>query len=146
MDPRITLTIARMEDDLAETPSVPSMAAAVDLSLSRFAHLFRDETGVPPARYLHTVRMQRARVLLERTFLSVKEVMARVGFHDPSHFARDFRRFHGIAPSAVRGRVGHADPAPAALVDHLVNANRQGIARDRLVKPEPPKGSRPKQR
>src|SRR5687768_15129874 len=80
MDPRIALTIARMEDALTDTPSVPKMAAAVDLSLSRFAHLFRDETGVPPARYLHTVRMQRARVLLERTFLSVKEVMARVGF------------------------------------------------------------------
>ena len=146
MDPRIALTIARMEDALTDTPSVPKMAAAVDLSLSRFAHLFRDETGVPPARYLHTVRMQRARVLLERTFLSVKEVMARVGFRDPSHFARDFRRFHGIAPSAVRGRVGHADPAPVAFLDHLLNADRQSTARDRLVKPEPPQGSRRKQR
>ena len=146
MDPRIARTIARMEDALAEAPSVPSMAAAVDLSLSRFAHLFRDETGVPPARYLHTVRMQRARVLLERTFLSVKDVMGRVGFRDPSHFARDFRRFHGVAPSAVRGRVGHPDPAPAAFLDHLVNADRQSTARDRLVKPEPPKRARPKQR
>jgi transcriptional regulator GlxA family with amidase domain len=66
--------------------------------------------------------MERARVLLERTFLSVREVMAQVGFRDPSHFSRDFRRFHGIAPSAVRGV---ARPATASeRLDQLVAADR----------------------
>lgn len=151
MDPRIALTIARIENALGDAPSVPRMAAAVELSPSRFAHLFRDQTGVPPARYLHTLRMQRARVLLERTFLSVKEVMVSVGFRDPSHFARDFRRFHGIAPSAVRGSAGPVGPAPGGRLDHLVTAERQNTtpctAPDRAVEPsDDPTGSGPKQR
>ena len=58
--------------------------------------------------------MLRARVLLERTFLPVKEAMALVGCHDPSHFSRDFRWFHGVAPrqcrlSAARDQGGTRD-------------------------------------
>ena len=123
MDPRIAIIIARIEQSLEAAPSIPELAAEAGLSTSRFAHLFRQETGLAPGRYLHRVRMERARVLLERTFLSVREVMARVGFRDPSHFSRDFRRFHGIPPSAVRG-TAHPGPAPEALLDHLVAADR----------------------
>ena len=123
MDPRIAVIIARMEDTLHADCAIPNLAADAGLSASRFAHLFRQETGVAPGRYLHRVRMERARVLLERTFLSVREVMVRVGFRDPSHFSRDFRRFHGIAPSAVRG-LAQPGPAPEALLDHLIAADK----------------------
>jgi AraC-like DNA-binding protein len=91
-----------MEQHLAEPLSIDTLAAGVNLSASRFAHLFCREVGASPVRYLHALRMLRARVLLERTFLSVKEVMALVGCNDPSHFSRDFRRFHGLVPSACR--------------------------------------------
>lgn len=130
MDARIAHIIARMEDNLASATRVPDLAAAVQLSPSRFAHLFRDQTGVSPGRYLHRIRMHRARVLLDRTFLSVREVMHLVGFRDPSHFARDFRRFHGIPPSAARG-AGHPGPAPAALLEHLVTVERRAGAAER---------------
>ena len=106
MDARIALVVARMEQALDQAPRLPELAAAVNLSVSRLSHLFREEVGVAPGRYLHTIRMQRARILLERSFLNVKEVMARVGVADPSHFARDFRKYHGIAPSQVRRAAG----------------------------------------
>ena len=125
MDPRIADVIARMERTLETAPDIPGLAGSVQLSTSRFAHLFRAETGMPPGRYLHTVRMQRARVLLERTFLTVREVMTRVGARDPSHFARDFRRFHGVPPSTVRGSQSRPGPAPDALLDHLVAVERR---------------------
>jgi AraC family transcriptional regulator, arabinose operon regulatory protein len=104
MDQRIATVINSMETDIGGRLTVTALAAAVNLSPSRFAVLFRCETGVSPARYLRALRMQRARLLLERTFLSVKEVMAFVGVHDPSHFARDFSRFHGVPPSRLRQR------------------------------------------
>ena len=104
MDPRIALAIARMEEAIDREVLVAELAAAVSLSPSRFAYLFRRDTGVAPARYLHTLRMERARLLLERTFLSVKEVMAHVGVNDPSHFSRDFRRYHGVPPTGLRRR------------------------------------------
>jgi AraC family transcriptional regulator of arabinose operon len=93
-----------MEQSLDRRVRLEEFAAAVNLSVSRLTHLFTRETGMPLARYLHELRMQRARLLLERTFLSVKQVMACVGFNDPSHFARDFRHYHGTPPSHVRPR------------------------------------------
>ena len=104
MDHRIAAAIARMEEALDRDVLVTELAAAVHLSPSRFAYLFRRDIGVPPARYLHGLRMERARILLERTFLSVKEVMTQVGVNDPSHFSRDFRRHHGVPPTGLRER------------------------------------------
>ena len=104
MDPRIARAIARMEEAIDREVPVAELAASVGLSPSRFAYLFRRDTAIPPARYLHTLRMERARLLLERTFLSVKEVMAYVGVNDPSHFSRDFRRYHGVPPTGLRRR------------------------------------------
>ena len=91
-----------MEDALDRPLSIAGLAAEVNLSASRLSHLFTQDVGLSPARYLHERRLTRARLLLERTFLTVKQVMACVGINDPSHFARDFRRLHGVAPSQVR--------------------------------------------
>ena len=102
MDLRIASTIARMQQELEEPLSIDALAHAVNLSASRFTHLFTRETGLPPARYLHVLRLQRARALLERTFLPVKHVMARVGINDSRRFARDFRRYHGVSPTGLR--------------------------------------------
>jgi AraC-like DNA-binding protein len=110
MDPRISSVIRSMEADIDGRLTVTALAAAVNLSPSRLTALFRCETGVSPLRYLRALRMERARLLLERTFLSVKEVMAFVGVNDPSHFTRDFRRYHGVAPSRLRDRSWARDP------------------------------------
>jgi AraC family transcriptional regulator, arabinose operon regulatory protein len=64
----------------------------VFLSPSRLAHLFKAETGVSPMRYLKTQRMQKAKLLLETTPLSIKEVMIYVGVNDKSHFIKDFKK------------------------------------------------------
>lgn len=55
------------------------MAAKVHLSASRFGHLFGAEMSVSPARYVKTLRLVRAKELLETSFLSIKEVMVSVG-------------------------------------------------------------------
>jgi transcriptional regulator GlxA family with amidase domain len=102
MDPRIAHVISSMEHDLDGPVSIAALAGSVNLSPSRLTVLFKRETGVSPVRYLRALRMERARVLLERTFLSVKDVMAFVGVNDPSHFTRDFSRHHGIPPSRLR--------------------------------------------
>ena len=81
---------------------VRDLAALVDLSPSRFSHLFRQATGVSPVRYLQALRMERAGQLLARTSLPVTEVMRLVGCPDPSHFARNFRKHFGEGPSEYR--------------------------------------------
>jgi predicted transposase len=46
--------------------------------------------------------MQQAAILLTTTFLSVKEIVRRVGLTDESHFVRDFKRLYGMTPSEYR--------------------------------------------
>ena len=101
-DPRITWVVNHMHREIARPLSIAELSALVNLSPSRFRSLFAAQTGVAPLRYLQRLRLRRARLLVERTFLSVKEVMALVGYNDPSHFARDFSREHGAPPSAFR--------------------------------------------
>jgi transcriptional regulator GlxA family with amidase domain len=137
MDPRVAHAIKHLEQSIERSPSVPELANLVGLSPSRFAHLFRDEAGVPPVRYLHRLRMERARALLERTFLTVRDVMRQVGFRDPSHFARDFRRYHGVAPSAIRGRKQLPGPLSGAVADELITGGR-AVADDAGAHPAKP--------
>jgi len=110
-DPRITWIVNYMHLEMARALSIRELSALVNLSPSRFRALFAAQIGAPPLRYLQRLRLRRARLLVERTFLSVKEVMVLVGYSDPSHFARDFHREHGSPPSAFR-REGAATPLP----------------------------------
>ena len=52
-------------------------------------------------------RLDLAVDLIRNSFLSIKQVMAEVGWSDPSHFCRDFKRRFGVTPRALRrqGRV-----------------------------------------
>jgi AraC family transcriptional regulator, arabinose operon regulatory protein len=102
VDARVTLLLAVMEADPARPLNLGSLAEAVNLSVSRVVHLFTAETGVPPGRYLRDLRLERARQLLTDTRLSVKQVMAAVGYNDASHFSRDFKRNYGVSPRGYR--------------------------------------------
>jgi transcriptional regulator GlxA family with amidase domain len=109
-DPRITRALELIDANLAQSLGVDDLARAVRLSPSRFSRLFAAQTGTSPARYVRAERMARARALVERTFLTIREVMARVGIQDASHFARDFRRAHGVSPRALRRRMRYVAP------------------------------------
>lgn len=79
-------------------------AQAVNLSQARLRYLFKAETGVTPAQYLKSLRMRKAKELLEETFLNVKQIMLQVGVKDQSHFVRDFRDLYGHTPTEYRRR------------------------------------------
>ncbi len=91
-----------MQGDPSQNFSLGKMAQSVNLSPPYFCYLFKSITGVPPAKYLKSLRMQQAAMLLATTFLSVKEIVRHVGLADDSHFVRDFKRMHGVTPSEYR--------------------------------------------
>lgn len=102
MTDRVRRVIELMQGDPSRNFSLGQMAKSVNLSPPYFCYLFKTITGVPPARYLKTLRMQQAATLLTTTFLSVKEIVSRVGCSDESHFVRDFKRLYGVTPSEFR--------------------------------------------
>jgi AraC-like DNA-binding protein len=105
MAQRVKRVIELMQGDPSRDFPLGKMAQSVNLSPPYFCYLFKSITGVPPAKYLKSLRMQQAAVLLTSTFLSVKEIVRRVGLADESHFVRDFKRLHGMTPSEYRHRV-----------------------------------------
>ena len=104
MDHRVQKVIRLMKENLRRQLTSIDLARAVNLSPVHLRYLFKTETGKTFAQYLKSLRMEEARTLLETTFLSTKEVMYRIGMHDESHFARDFKRVHGLTPAQYRVR------------------------------------------
>jgi transcriptional regulator GlxA family with amidase domain len=109
-DPRISGAMEILaKADLGTDIDIAQIATAVNLSRSRFRHLFTKEVGTSPHSYIRFLRMCRARSLLENTFLQVKQVMLMVGYRDPSHFVRDYKNVCLTSPSmARRSVVGHS--------------------------------------
>jgi transcriptional regulator GlxA family with amidase domain len=102
VDPRVERTIATMQARISERLTVSALAADVRLSVAHLTRLFRANTDATPAAFLRRLRMERARILVERTSLPLAAVMAQVGISDRSHFARDFRSAHGSSPRVLR--------------------------------------------
>lgn len=102
MDPRVRHAIRLMSKDLRRPLDIQRAASAVHLSPSRLRHLFRQQTGIPPARYLKRLRLERARKLLKETFLPINQIMRQVGVSDESHFIRDFKGLFGDPPIRYR--------------------------------------------
>ena len=104
MDQRVQQAIALINDNLQREIPFNRLSASVNLSPSRLHQLFKDETGLSPGKYLRLLRMQKAKLLLESTFLSVKQIMRRVGLTDESHFVRNFKKAYGFTPARYRAQ------------------------------------------
>jgi AraC-like DNA-binding protein len=91
-----------MREDVRGELSLGALAQSVNLSVWRLCHIFKSDVGMPPMRYLRLLRMERAKNLLESSFLSVKEIGYRVGLNDESHFVRDFKSTYGSSPACYR--------------------------------------------
>jgi len=102
MDRRIDKVLALMRDNLDRRLTVDEMAGAVGVSPSRLRQLFKGETGTSPVQYLRNLRMAQAKELLETTFLSVKEIAARGGVTNVSHFVKNFATVFGRTPANYR--------------------------------------------
>jgi len=105
MDRRIELVILQIEADVTRAWETAELAALVNLSASRFRHLFKEETGQATGQFLRELRLQRAELLLRTTFLSIKEVMLEAGLTSSSHFVQYFKRKYGVTPSGYRKRL-----------------------------------------
>src|SRR5262249_43610198 len=99
-DPRVQCAIALIEhQSTTEQIDFRQLALQVNLSFSRFRHVFTQATGVSPKRFIKAIRLMHAKWLMKNTFLSVKQVMAEVGCSDVSHFVRDYKTAFGETPT-----------------------------------------------
>jgi AraC family transcriptional regulator of arabinose operon len=101
-DDAIGRAVAYLREHVNRRVNVPELAAMAGMSPSYFAALFKRFTGVPAITYQTRLRMASARDLLDTTARSIEDVSQAVGYDDSFYFARQFKRIHGVTPSAYR--------------------------------------------
>ena len=89
---------------LDEDLSVAALATRAHLSERSFARAFRAEVGKTPAVYVETLRVERARALLEDGAVSLVAVAQAAGFSSAEVLRRAFHRRLGVGPAAYRER------------------------------------------
>ncbi|MEO1448985.1 MAG: tetratricopeptide repeat protein, partial [Bacteroidota bacterium] len=81
--------------------SVHDISDLVNLSHTQMYRKLKALTGQTPTLFIRSLRLQKARQLLETTQLNVSEVAYDVGFNDPNYFTRVFSKEFGVPPSEV---------------------------------------------
>ncbi len=120
-DPRVEVVIDFMNANLERKVPLRELANVANLSPSRLSHLFKTQTEMSPGEYLIRLRMGKARQLLATSLLSIKQVMAKAGYYNKSHFARHFRRSFHFSPSEYRKSVSRL----IAKSDYLARLSRK---------------------
>jgi transcriptional regulator GlxA family with amidase domain len=105
MDQRVRHVISFIRKNYRQKLTLKEMADTVSLSPWWLGHLFKQEIGTSPERFLTQVRLEQAKRLLETSFLSVKEVMNKVGIADAGFFSRSFKAAYGVTPAKCRTRL-----------------------------------------
>lgn len=113
LEPRIASVLSAIHgsDDLRM--SLEAAAKKVHLSPGRFAHLFKDEVGLPFKRYMLWRKVTRAMLAMgrERTLAAA----AQSGdFADAAHLTRTFHQMFGIPPSVMMRGDFFEIPSPFA--------------------------------
>ncbi len=82
--------------------SLNKLAEAVGMNPYYLSHLFRKEMGTSFLEYLTSVRISIAKSLLKQTDMSIMDICLEVGYQDPSHFAKIFKKLERMHPTAFR--------------------------------------------
>ena len=102
--------IARCQSWIAEhyheAAPVAAMVRLSGLAERSFKRRFAQATGMAPLEYVHTLRLEEAKQMLESTDAPVEAIAGQVGYEDAGFFSRLFRRHVQLTPAQYRRRFG----------------------------------------
>jgi transcriptional regulator GlxA family with amidase domain len=114
-DPLVTRLADRVERALPDVPSVALLAREFRVSERTLGRHVRQATGMPTRTMIQSIRLHRARALLQNSRLSVDEVASAVGYGDTTALRRLMRKLVGTTPGRVRAAKAIASPRRAAV-------------------------------
>ncbi|MEG0767418.1 MAG: helix-turn-helix transcriptional regulator, partial [Clostridia bacterium] len=106
-DPQGVEMLCTLQDYLAAHAFDPllNLGQVVDAfgqSASIISRLCKKHFGMTFVDYISYLRMQKARALLSRTDLKLKEIVEQIGYSDVANFIRKFRLLEGMTPGEWR--------------------------------------------
>lgn len=85
-----------IQDNISRSLTISELAGLLNMSTSNFSHSFKKYVGTSPQKYMHHLKLTKAKELLFKS--SVTETAFDLGYENPSHFIRRFKDLHGITP------------------------------------------------
>lgn len=95
---RIAQAVDRLKTQFDQPVSIDALAKDLGMSSSGFHHHFKSVMDMSPLQYQKVLRLQVARQLMLGENLDASTAGYRVGYDNPSHFSRDYKKFYGNAP------------------------------------------------
>lgn len=101
LQPAIDYIHTHLDQDL----SLVQIAQSSNISPTYFARLFKQATGTSLHQYVIKQRVERAKLLLTTTELTIEHIAAQVGFSSQSHLTHHCKRLTGMTPKQLFNRV-----------------------------------------
>lgn len=95
---RIARAIDRLRSEFNKPLKVEEIAKEFGMSTSGFHHHFKTVTDTSPMQFQRQIRLQEARRLMLSEELDAAGAGYRVGYEDPSHFSREYKKLFGTSP------------------------------------------------
>ena len=96
--PSIARAIGRLRRDFDQPLHIEEMARELGMSVSGLRLHFKAVTAMSPSQFQKQLRLQEARRLLLSEDLDAASAAYRVGYHDASHFNREYKSLFGVPP------------------------------------------------
>lgn len=95
---RIADAVEQVRNDFAQPLCIEDLARRLGMSVSGFHHHFKAVTAMSPLQFQKQVRLQEARRLMLSDGLDAASAGFKVGYDNPSHFSREYKRQFGEPP------------------------------------------------
>lgn len=99
---RLLPAIQVLRRNLSTASSVDGFARRCGLSVAQFRRLFHSVFEKSPTQYIQQLRVREACRLLHYTDRTVNEICLQIGYEQPSHFHKTFKKFTGMTPRHYR--------------------------------------------
>lgn len=106
-----------LQQDFAFLDGIGELAQRLQVSQEYLTRTFREHVGMTPGKYLNQVRVEHAKLLLQRFDHSITFVADACGFSNSNYFARVFREHVGVTPSAYAKEQGGQTDLPHPVLD-----------------------------
>lgn len=93
---------AFLDDHFTEDLTLEDLETRFHISRFALGHVFKEETGISPMKYVMMRRIGESQNLLMNTDLPIGDIGEQLGFNDNSHFSNAFKKYIGTTPGAYR--------------------------------------------
>ncbi len=107
LSPLVARAVEAIRDNYMALYGVEELSAQLGVSKCHLVRVFSSEMGMPPGRFLTSVRIEAAKLLLAEREYSLEMIAGLCGFSGANYLCRVFKRETGLSPAAWRETTAH---------------------------------------